>query len=100
MGFEIYDLVFAIVFCIAVALFLYYKRKNLKREGIMFLYRTQLGVKFIDFVGTRFKRTLGFLQYVIIGLGYLLMAGVLYLITKSKLRSDVLKAKTIYRIHR
>jgi membrane-associated protease RseP (regulator of RpoE activity) len=83
MGFEIYDYVFAIVFCIAVAIFLYAKRKNLKREGIMFLYRTQLGVKFIDYIGTKFKRTLGFLQYAIIGTGFVLMAGVIYLITKS-----------------
>jgi len=80
----IYDMIFLVLFTIAVVIFLYKKRKNLKREmKIMFLYRTKVGIKFIEYIGGKYKRTLGFLKYIIIGLGYILMAGIIYLIGKS-----------------
>jgi len=75
-----YDLIFLVVFCLIITLFLFKNRKNLGREGIIFLYRTQLGVKLIKKIGEKYKRTLNVLQYIIIGIGYLLMAGILLLI--------------------
>lgn len=84
MAFIVYDLVFLIIFCIAVALFLYRKRGNLKREmKIAFLYKTQWGVKLIKFIGKKYNKQLGYLRYVILGVGYFLMAGILYLIARS-----------------
>jgi membrane-associated protease RseP (regulator of RpoE activity) len=79
MNFIIYDIVLLILFVIFVSLFLYSKRKNLKREGLLYLYRTQLGIKLINYIGKKYKKTLKALGYFSIFLGYLLMIGIIYL---------------------
>ena len=58
MSFLIYDLSFLAVFVIFVASFLYSKRKNLKKEGLLFLYKTTWGLKLINRVGTKYKKAL------------------------------------------
>lgn len=82
MGFIVYDLTFLIVFTIFVSIFLYLRRKNLKREGILFLYRTQWGMKLIDRIGKKYQKTLYYLSYLVIGVGYLLMIGGVYFFGK------------------
>ncbi|MGD9275764.1 MAG: site-2 protease family protein [Candidatus Pacearchaeota archaeon] len=79
MAFVVYDLIFLTAFVLFVGIFLYTHRKNLKREGLLYLYRTKLGMKLIDYVGSKYKRSLKFLSYVSIGTGYLLMIGMFYL---------------------
>ncbi len=79
MGFFIYDISFLILFSIFVAVFLYLKRKNLEREGILFLYRTKIGIKAINYIGDRYAKVLHFFKYVIVAVGYVLMVGVIYL---------------------
>lgn len=84
MAFYIYDITFFVIFCLVIGIFLYRNRKNLKRDmKIAFLYRTQAGVKLINYVGDKYRRTLGVLKYFVIALGYILMAGIVYLIGKS-----------------
>jgi len=63
--------------------FLYVKRSNLKKEGSLFLYKTQWGIKLINYVGEKYQRTLKFLSYVSITLGYFLMAGMVFLMGQS-----------------
>jgi membrane-associated protease RseP (regulator of RpoE activity) len=60
-------------------LFLTIKRKNLQKEGMFFLYRTKWGMRLIDYIGNKYKRTIKFLSYISIGLGYFLMAGIIYM---------------------
>jgi len=79
-SFIIYDVGFLIIFTVAVALFLYSRKKNLKREGIMFLYRTQLGVQIIEKFSDKYKKILYGLRYLIITLGFLLMTMIVYLL--------------------
>ena len=72
------------MFIIFVTFFLYKNRANLKREmKIIFLYKAQWGVDLINYIGDRYRWILGKLRYVIIGLGYILMAGILYLIGRT-----------------
>lgn len=73
-----YDITFLVLFSLGVALFLYKRRKNLKREGLMYLYRTQVGIKFINYVGGKYKKTLRVLSYVAVFCGYCLMASMVY----------------------
>ncbi len=80
MGFFIYDISFLILFMLFVAIFLYKKRKNLKREGLAFLYRTKLGLKFIDYANKKLKKILPILSWLSIICGYVLMSLVLYFI--------------------
>ncbi|MEI6732244.1 MAG: site-2 protease family protein, partial [archaeon] len=46
----------------------------------MYLYRTQIGVKFIDKFTTKYKKVLSAMQYVVITSGYVLMTLVLWLL--------------------
>jgi len=82
MNLIIYDIVLLILFLLFISLFLYRNRKNLKRQGLLFLYRTGWGIKLINKIGKKYKKTLNFLSYVSIGIGYLLMIGILYLVGK------------------
>ncbi len=47
---------------------------------MLFLYRTSWGIKLINHIGKKYKKTLKVLSYVSIITGYLLMAGVFYLV--------------------
>ena len=82
MNFIVYDIGLLVLFIIFISLFLYRKKKNLKKEGLLFLYRTGWGIKLINHVGNKYKKLLKVFSYVSIGLGYCLMAGMLYLFGK------------------
>jgi membrane-associated protease RseP (regulator of RpoE activity) len=79
ISFLIYDLIFLFLFIVFFSSFLYIRRKNIKKEGLLLLYKTSWGIKLINYLGKKYKRTLKFLSYVSIGLGYVLMIGMLYL---------------------
>lgn len=82
MNFITIDISLLVIFVVLISAFLYKKRKNLKREGLLFLYKTTWGMRFIDRIGKKYKKTLKFLSYVSIGMGYLLMGTMLYLLGK------------------
>tara|TARA_Y100000034_G_scaffold133588_1_gene199493 strand:+ start:15855 stop:17231 length:1377 start_codon:yes stop_codon:yes gene_type:complete len=78
----VYDIAFLVLFTLAVVIFLYTRKSNLKREGILYLYRTSIGLKFIEWTSKKFPKTLKALQYVVILSGYTLMILVVWLIGK------------------
>lgn len=80
MDFIVYDIALLVIFAIIVSIFLYRKRKDVKKEGLLLLYKTQVGVKIIDKIGKKYKRLLKGLSFVSIGLGYALMGGIIYLV--------------------
>lgn len=80
MSFLLYDLIFLAIFLIFFSSFLYTRKKNLKREGLLFLYKTTWGIRLINYLGTRYKKTAKILSYFSVFTGYALMAGMLYLI--------------------
>lgn len=82
MDFTIYDIILLVTFVVFTSVFLYRRRKNLKREGLMFLYKTSLGIKIIKRIGEKYKRLLNFLSYVSIALGFFLMGAMIYLFGK------------------
>lgn len=75
-----YDLSFLVLFTLAVVIFLIIERKKLVREGLMFLYKTQIGVKFMDKIAKKYPKTLKFFSYVIILTGIILMIASIYFI--------------------
>ena len=79
----VYDITFLILFSLFVGFFLYKNRKNLGREGLLFLYRTKWGMRLIERIGGKYKKTLTVLRYLIIPTAYILMIGILYLIFKT-----------------
>jgi membrane-associated protease RseP (regulator of RpoE activity) len=82
MNFVAIDISLLVIFVIFISIFLYRKRKNLKKEGLLFLYKTTWGMKIIDRIGKKYQKTLHFMSYVTIGIGYLLMVSMLYLFGK------------------
>lgn len=82
MEFIFYDIFLLLAFAILVSIFLYTRKKNLKREGLLLLYKTSWGIKLINYIGKRNKRLLKVLSYVSIILGYILMVTMVYLFAK------------------
>ncbi len=82
MSFMIYDIILLVLFVLFVSVFLYRNKKSLTKEGLLFLYKTSWGMKVIDRVGKKYTKTLKFLSYISITIGYLLMASMLYLFGK------------------
>jgi len=80
VAFFVYDIIFLVLFTLCVVIFLYKRRKNLQKEGIMYLYRTQVGVKFINYVGKKYKKTLKVFSYLAVICGYFLMGLMMYLL--------------------
>jgi len=81
-SFMFYDLTFLVIFSIAIGIFLYLKRKNLKREGLMFLYRTNIGLKIMDNLAKKYPKTIKILSYIVIVVGYALMALAFYFLAQ------------------
>jgi len=73
-----YDIGFLVLFSLFVGIFLWKRRKNLKREGIMYLYRTRVGVKIINYIGTKYKKTLRVMSFLAVISGYALMLSMVY----------------------
>jgi hypothetical protein len=82
MNFITYDIILLVVFVLFVSIFLYRHRKNLKREGLLLLYKTKAGVRLIEKIGNKYKKILNILGYVSIGLGFLLMLAMIYFFGK------------------
>jgi membrane-associated protease RseP (regulator of RpoE activity) len=82
MSFFIYDITLLIVFAIFISIFLYKRRKEIKKEGFLLLYKTSWGIKLINNIGEKHKKLLNFLSYVSVITGFLLMAVMIYLFGK------------------
>lgn len=78
ISFVIYDLVFLALFISFLVVFLYAKRSNLKRQGLLYLYRTKFGIKLIEYTSNKFSKILKPFQYLIISCGYALMGIMIY----------------------
>lgn len=66
-----YDIALLIAFILVVGIFLYTHKKKLKIESKVFLlYRTKIGLKFIDWASKKFAKPLHVLGYVSIAFGF------------------------------
>lgn len=74
MSFIVYDIIFLVVFTLLAFWFIYTRKHNLKRQGLLYLYHTQWGVKLIERVSKEYAWLLRPLQYVVVVSGYALMA--------------------------
>jgi membrane-associated protease RseP (regulator of RpoE activity) len=87
VAFFVYDLIFLGLFILFVVLFLYKNRRNLHTEKMLglpvYLYKTKLGMKAIDYAGEKYKGALHFIKYISIAFGFVLMAGIIYILLKS-----------------
>jgi membrane-associated protease RseP (regulator of RpoE activity) len=80
MSFIWYDLALLVTFLVFVSFFVYSRKKKIQKEGLLLLYKTPWGIKFINKIGKKYKRTIKVLSWASIISGYLLMAGMTYLV--------------------
>jgi len=83
MNFVFFDLSLLIAFTIFIIIFLYTHKKNMRREGIFFLYRTQLGVKIIKIFSEKNKKILNWMKYPIIISCFCLMISIFWFFVYS-----------------
>ena len=83
VSFWVYDVGFMILFSVFVAWFLSSRKKDLSREGIIFMYRTRFGINAIKYIGDNFKGLLHGLKYVIVGVGVALMSGMIWMLGQT-----------------
>ena len=75
-----YDLILLGIFLVIVATFLYRRKHNIKKEGLLLLYKTKWGIKLIHKVGGKHPKTFKFLSYISVWLGYILTVSALWLV--------------------
>lgn len=73
-----YDLSFLVLFTLAVTIFLIVERKKLVREGLMFLYKTSIGLNFMDNFAKKHPKLLKFTSYLVIFTGVILLIASIY----------------------
>jgi hypothetical protein len=102
IDFWVYDVIFMVAFCGFITWFLLKRKKDLSREGIMFMWRTKFGMNAIKKVGTKHKKLFHKIKPVVITIGYLLTIGVFWMLVKSLMTyilnpniTDVIKAPPI-----
>src|SRR3989338_11375745 len=70
-----YDLIFALIFYLLIILFYLRNKKKFEvQSGIFFIYRTKIGLKFMDKIAKKFPGTLKFLENISITTAFLGMA--------------------------
>jgi len=82
-SFIFYDLIFLILFGIVAFIFFQRNKKNVKRHGWIFLYHSNVGIKWMDKVVNRFGKILKPMRYLVLTVGYVLMISVIWLIGTS-----------------
>lgn len=82
MSFIIYDLVFLVLFVLVTGIFLYKHKSKLKRQGILYLYHTSIGLKIIERTTKKYSKILKPMQYLIIASGYILMTTIIVMIVR------------------
>jgi hypothetical protein len=83
VSFYVYDIGLLVLFSILVFWFIKSRGKKVQREGIMFMYRTQVGVRAISWFSKKFEKILHPLKYLVVALGFLLMVGMLWMLWQS-----------------
>lgn len=78
--FVIVDVSILALLLVFLVLFLIKNKKNLSKEGVLYLYKTSWGIKLINRIGNKYQRTLGFMSYLSVIVGYILMIGIIYLL--------------------
>ncbi len=82
VSFIVYDLIFMSLFFLFIIIFSLKKKENWSRQGIMFLYKTQFGVKFIDSVARKYEKILKPMRYLVLTSGYVLTIVIVWLMAR------------------
>ncbi len=82
MGFVIYDLAFMTLFILLFVAFIATRKHNLHRQGLLYLYKTKWGIKFIEWTSKKFSKVLRPLEYLVVACGYVLMIAAVWIVVE------------------
>jgi membrane-associated protease RseP (regulator of RpoE activity) len=77
------DLIFFVLFTIVIVFLLYRNKSKLKREGIIFLFKTKFGIDSITKFAKKNEKVLKKLKYIIIVVGFMLMFFIVFLLATN-----------------
>jgi membrane-associated protease RseP (regulator of RpoE activity) len=77
------DLIFLVLFTIFVIYFIRKNKSGLSREGIIYMYRTQAGVRAIEKFSKKYGRFLHSIKHFVIFIGFVLMAGMVWMLGQT-----------------
>ncbi len=83
VSFLVYDLGFLVLFSLGVFWFLRNRREELSREGIIFMWRTQFGVKAIGWFAKKFGFVMRKMKWLIVGVGAVLMGAMIWMLGQT-----------------
>ncbi len=83
VDFWVYDVVFLVLFSLGIFWFLRNRKKELSREGIIFMWRTQFGVDAMSWFTKRFGYIMRKLKWVIVGIGAVLMGAMVWMLGQT-----------------
>jgi membrane-associated protease RseP (regulator of RpoE activity) len=83
VSFWIYDVVFLILFSLGVFWFLRNRKEELSKDGWIFMWRTQFGIKAISWFTKKFGSILEKMKWLIVGLGVLLMGVMIWMLGRT-----------------
>lgn len=83
VSFIVYDLVIFAAFIVFVILFLRKNKKNVTRQGIIFLYKTDWGIKLMNSFAEKRKKLLKFSTPLVLISGFALMALIIIFLGES-----------------
>lgn len=99
MSFLFYDIVLFACFSIIAAFFLIKNKKRVKREGIIYLFKTQFGISFMDSVVNKYRKFFNLLSVTIIIIGFagmIVMIGLLvFSCYKMAVMTEIIKTPPI-----
>jgi membrane-associated protease RseP (regulator of RpoE activity) len=83
VSFFVYDLAFLILFSLGTFLFLRRRQDELSKEGWIFMWRTQFGVKAISWFAKKFGWIMRRMKWLIIGIGGILMGAMVWMLGQT-----------------
>ena len=83
VSFWVYDVAFLVLFSLGVFWFLRNRKEELSREGWIFMWRTQFGVKAIGWFAKKFGWVMGKMKWIIVGVGAFLMGMMIWMLGQT-----------------
>ena len=83
MSFLFYDIILFVAFCTLAVVFLRRNKKNVKREGIIYLYKSGFGIKLMDSIVKHARKFLNFISVYVVIIGFIGMAAMIFLLIAS-----------------
>ena len=90
MSFLFYDILLFVAFCILAVVFLKRNKRNVKREGIIYLYKSGFGIKIMDSIVRHTRKLLNFISVYVIIIGFIGMAAMIFLLIASAYKMAII----------